>query len=69
MSRLLDRLLEPIEYVPCIPGLTVIEPETVLERNLAAADFERACKSEAAKGGADMDDTAQWAVEHPEICR
>jgi hypothetical protein len=69
MSRLLDRLLEPIEYVPCIPGLTVIEPETVLERNLAAAEYERACKREAAAGAQDMDETAAFAVRHPEVVR
>lgn len=69
MSRLMDQLLDPLEFVPCIPGLEVIEPQTVLERNLAAAEYERACKTEAAAGGADMDEIAQWAVDHPEVCK
>jgi hypothetical protein len=60
MSRLLDRLLEPIEYVPCIPGLTVIEPppDQVPLSWLAWDDAVRA-----------MDDTAAYATQHPEICR
>jgi hypothetical protein len=69
MSRLMDSLLPPLTWAPSIPGLEVIEPQTVLDRNLAAAEFERACKAEASAGAQDMDETGQWAVDHPELLR
>lgn len=69
MSRLLDRLLDPLEFQPSIPGLEVIEPDTVLKRNLAAAEYARACKVEAEHGAKDMDDVGQWAETHAEVLR
>lgn len=68
-SRLMDQLLDTLDFTPSIPGLTVIEPVTVLERNLAAAEYDRACRTEAAKGGADMDEIGQWAIDHPEALK
>lgn len=68
MSRLLDNL-RSLNFVPSIPGLDVIEPTTTLELNLAAAEYERACRREAAAGAHDMDEIAQWAEDHPEVVR
>lgn len=69
MSTLLDRALGAIDFTPSIPGLEVIEPDTVLKRNLAAAEYERACKVEAEHGAKDMDDVGQWAETHAEVLR
>lgn len=66
MSRLMHSV---IKWEPSIPGLEVIEPETVLQRNLAALEYERACKVEAEHGAKDMDDVGQWAETHAEVLR
>ena len=66
MSHLLDRLLD---YTPSIPGLTVIEPDTILKRNLAALEYERACKVEADHGADAMDSMGAWAAANQEIVR
>lgn len=61
MSQLLDSLLPPLDFEPSIPGLLVTEPKTTLEQSLAHADWVRACR--------DMDETAAYAVGHPEVVR
>lgn len=60
MSRLLDRLLEPLDFEPSIPGLTVIEPpaDLVPLSWLAWDDAVRA-----------QDDMGAFAVAHPEVVR
>jgi hypothetical protein len=59
----------PIQFVASIPGLEVIEPDTILKRNLAAAEYARACQVEAEHGAKDMDDMGDYAVAHPEVVR
>jgi hypothetical protein len=59
MSRLLDTLL-PIEFQPCIPGLEVIEPPPD-QIPLSWLGWDDAVRAQ--------DETAAYAVAHPEVVR
>jgi len=68
MSYLLN-CLAALEYEPSVPGLEVIEPQSVLDENLAQLAFEEAERFLVRQGFAEMDAMSVYAEPRAEALK